>query len=303
MDTSTNRVDTHLTGDAADIELVAVVVGGSIAGPHVLVSDGPGLSLPSGPLLSGHRSLQLALRSWVENQTGLSLGFVEQLYTFADVDRSDRDSHRTLSVSYLALTCLPTATSEWFRWYDAFPWEDRRSTDQLAPELVDRLRSWAGKDSTGTRLMRVQILFGWDGRPWLPELALQRYEALYEAGLVAESGQEPVAGTGVPMVRDHRRIVATGVSRLRSKIQYRPVIFEAMPDLFTLGELQLTVEAIAGQVGHKQNFRRLVMSQQLVEPTGKTTRGTGGRPAELFRFRSQVTDERSVIGTKLPRVR
>ena len=105
------------------------------------------------------------------------------------------------------------------------------------------------------------------------------------------------------MQGDHRRILATGIARLRAKIQYHPVVFELMPDAFTLGRLQTAVEALAGQALHKQNFRRLVMQQDLVEPTGGTDTETGGRPARLYRFRRAILDERTVAGTKLPRTR
>ena len=70
------------------------------------------------------------------------------------------------------------------------------------------------------------------------------------------------------MRHDHRRILATAISRLRGKLKYRPVVFELMPETFTLTELQRTVEAISGRHLHKQNFRRLVEKGQLVEPTG-----------------------------------
>ncbi len=106
------------------------------------------------------------------------------------------------------------------------------------------------------------------------------------------------------MLHDHRRILATGLARLRSTLQYRPVIFELMPPDFTLGGLQATVESLAGQRLHKQNFRRTVQDQLgLVEPTGETERDTGGRPAALYRFRSEVHAERRHVGTKLPRPR
>ena len=76
-----------------------------------------------------------------------------------------------------------------------------------------------------------------------------------------------------------------------------------MPAEFTLGRLQTVVEAIAGQAVHKQNFRRLVTQQDLVEPTGGTDSETGGRPARLYRFRRDVLDERGIAGTKLPGTR
>jgi hypothetical protein len=105
------------------------------------------------------------------------------------------------------------------------------------------------------------------------------------------------------MAHDHRRILATGIARLRGKIKYRPVVFELMPPAFTLGQLQQAVEALAGRRLHKQNFRRLIEQQELVEDTGAVTTETGGRPARLVRFRRAVLAERAVAGTKLPLAR
>jgi hypothetical protein len=102
------------------------------------------------------------------------------------------------------------------------------------------------------------------------------------------------------MFADHRRILATGIARLRAKIKYRPVVFELMPECFTLLALQRAVEALAGLRLHKQNFRRLIEQQELVEETGGMESDTGGRPAKLFRFRHVVLEERALVGTKLP---
>ena len=73
-----------------------------------------------------------------------------------------------------------------------------------------------------------------------------------------------------------------------------------MPDMFTLLQLQRCVEALAGKLVHKPNFRRLIEQQELVEDTGETSQETGGRPAKLFRFRRAVLAERAIAGTKLP---
>jgi hypothetical protein len=160
------------------------------------------------------------------------------------------------------------------------------------------------------RQRRITINFGLRGQKWNEELVLQRYELLWEAGLVAEGGHRAeglsetlTAALGEPMRHDHRRILATGIARLRAKIKYRPVVFELMPPGFTLLQLQRTVEALAGRLLHKQNFRRLIDQQDLVEETGDVTTETGGRPAKLFRFRREVLAERQVAGTKLPLVR
>jgi hypothetical protein len=98
---------------------------------------------------------------------------------------------------------------------------------------------------------------------------------------------------------DHRRILATAISRLRGKLKYRPVIFELMPAAFTLTDLQNSVEAISGRHLHKQNFRRLVENADLVEPTGATSTATGGRPAALFRFKHQLLSERPAPGLRV----
>src|SRR5690349_7503201 len=109
----------------------------------------------------------------------------------------------------------------------------------------------------------------------------------------------PVAGPlaaalGEPMLSDHRRILATAVSRLRGKLKYRPVVFELMPEAFTLSALQRAVEAIAGVALHKQNFRRALERADLVEGLGRMDAETGGRPAELFRFRREILGARPV---------
>jgi hypothetical protein len=101
------------------------------------------------------------------------------------------------------------------------------------------------------------------------------------------------------MRHDHRRILATAMGRLRAKMKYRPVIFELMPAAFTLTELQRTVEAIAGRHLHKQNFRRLVETSAIVEPTGEMSLRTGGRPAALFHFRRNVLQERPSPGLRV----
>ncbi|CDX16837.1 conserved hypothetical protein [Mesorhizobium sp. ORS 3324] len=297
------------------MDLIAVVVAMTDQGPSVL-TVGQANALPSGPFELGHRSLQFGLRTWVEHQTGHQLGYIEQLYTFADRDRTGEREQRVISISYLALTRAEHAAGSgkraWRSWYDYFPWEDHRSDipSMVADIVQPRLRAWAdgaGQDHMRReRRQRAAIAFGFDGRHWNEELVLQRYELLYEAGLIEEAtrGSErsasPPPVPGATMIADHRRILATAIARLRSKIKYRPVVFELMPPVFTLLQLQRTVEALSGRLVHKPNFRRLIEQQELVEETGETTADTVGRPAKLFRFRHAVLDERVAAGTKLP---
>ncbi|ADZ71756.1 NUDIX hydrolase [Polymorphum gilvum] len=321
--------------DTATIEigLNAVIVAVSGGMPQVVAVAGtrPGEpdGLPFGPFDPlRHRTFEIGLRSWIDDQTALSVGYVEQLYTFGDrgrhMTRGDTGPH-VVSVGYLALTrqscgsdeVLSRHHSSWRSWYDYFPWEDWRQDrpDMLDAEILPALRDWARHTPPADtplralgRQERLLLAFGQDGVGWDEERALDRYELLYEAGLVEEALRDgrPAATErpglpkfGRPMRFDHRRVLATAISRLRAKLKYRPVVFELMPETFTLTELQQSVEAIFGRHLHKQNFRRLVENAELVEPTGATSTATGGRPAALFRFRREILKERPAPGLRV----
>jgi hypothetical protein len=296
-----------LTIGLAHAELIAVLTAVTGNDPRVMTVRS-GDALPSGPFELGHRTLQSGLREWVREQTAHPVGYLEQLYTFADRDRNNEIlGGRTISISYLGLVREQAAPGagrpQWHGWYEYFPWEDHRSgRPAVLDDIVEHLTAWIGSDQArrDQRQRRADFAFGLNDAAWNEDLVLQRYELLYEVGLALESGRNESSNSGRPMFADHRRILATGMARLRAKIKYRPVVFELMPESFTLLQLQRTVEALAGLTLHKQNFRRLIEQQELVEETGETESETGGRPAKLFRFRRAVLEERELAGTKLP---
>jgi hypothetical protein len=317
-----------------DLGLNAVIVAVTEEVPRILVVKSRGErgddALPFGPLEPDtDRTLDLALRRWVREQTGLELGYVEQLYTFGDRYRAPGETGggpRGVSVAYLALVREAPVGEEarWRDWYEFFPWEDWR---EGRPQVIERaiapaLAVWA--EAAGTPLLcqarrqRSDIAFGLGGVSWDGDRVLERYELLYEAYLVPEAWRDREATGGaaedrrpaprqkpdllpsLPMALDHRRILATALGRLRGKIKYRPVVFELLPPTFTLLQLQQVVEALSGVRIHKQNFRRLVENAGLVEGTGRQDAQTGGRPAELFVFRREVLRERPAPGVGLP---
>lgn len=316
---------------AVGIGLNAAIVAVLDNEPVVLVvrkdpdSSGATDVLPFGPFNPReHRTLEGGLRSWVRDQTGLDLGYAEQLYTFADrgrhIEPADTSPH-VVSIGYLALTEASRdhglTHGTWRSWYQFFPWEDwrRNRPEIIASEIEPRLKLWAERAQTNgsqggstPRADRVRICFGLDGAAWDEEKVLERYELLYEAGLIDEAVRDGRSAAqswtdrpklGLSMQSDHRRILATAIGRTRAKIKYRPVVFELMPPDFTLYELQKTVEAILGPHLHKQNFRRLVEGAGLVETTGEVKTRTGGRPAKLFRFRREVLLERPAPGVRV----
>ncbi|MGH7022768.1 MAG: NUDIX hydrolase [Caulobacteraceae bacterium] len=284
--------------------------------------------LPFGPFDPlGHRTFELALREFVRHQTRFDLGYVEQLYTFGDQGRDapladvGAGAARVISVGYLALAAAKVDTqapgTAWSSWSRFFPWEDwrRGRPDILEGSIWPALGAWAGRSAA--RRSRADLLFAKVGARWNEERVLERYELLYEAGLAPEAARdrarasggapdEPEAfdpAFGEPMISDHRRILATALGRLRGKLKYRPVAFEFMPEDFTLSALQRAVETIAGVALHKQNFRRAVERSGLVEGLGRIHAGTGGRPAELFRFRRELLAIRPAGGLSLPLLR
>ena len=330
---------------AIEIGLNAVIVAVTDEEPRLLAvhrigDDGSGseLALPSGPLDPGKdRTLELALGAWVEGQTGVELGYVEQLYTFGNRFRDPRERSggpRMISIAYLALVReapldrgarskgARSVEPSWMNCYDFLPWEDWRSgrplvlEKEIAPALERWVKSGGDRATTRLRRERADICFGQGGAPWNGERVHDRFELLYEVGLVAEALRDaprvggrfaalddPGVRLGRPLALDHRRILASALGRLRGKLRYRPVIFELLAGTFTLLKLQRTVEALAGVRLHKQNFRRLVEQGGLVEGTGRLEAGTGGRPAELFRFRRDVLRERPAAGVGLPGLR
>lgn len=298
------------------IDLSVAIIRMMDQAPKCRIIDGDGdmpPRLPFGPFFPvAHRTMEAGLRQWVEAQVGVTLGHVEQLYTFGDRGRHavETDEEHVVSVGYLALTPENSddKAKDWASIYDFFPWEDWRAS---RPNIIDQmilpaLTQWLTRDGHSHRADAVGLAFGVDA-VWDEELVLERYELLYEAGLVPEAhrdGRAPIApilpaeASGLSLQLDHRRILATAIGRLRGKVKYRPVIFDLMPDSFTLGQLQQTTEAVLGAGLHKQNFRRLVERSKLIESTGKISRARG-RPAELYRFHYGVTRERPHTGLRI----
>jgi hypothetical protein len=286
-------------------------------------------ALPCGPFSPRqHKTLEAGLRFWVRQQTGIELGPARQIGTLGDCHGSEDGTQAAdppvVSVCYLAPIrpeqCNDRDGAAWRSWYAYFPWEDwRRGKPPCLTEVIEpRLAVWAAlapahcdarmPSDAFDRSRRLRIAFGREGAAWDEEKVLERYELLCEAGLAAEEADSCGDGSppwrhlprlSHPMLGDHARVLASAIGELRRSVKCEPMIFELMPDMFTLFELQKTVEAILGPHLHKQNFRRLVEGGGLVEPTGEHRLRTGGRPARLYRFRRDVLLERLAPGVRI----
>jgi 8-oxo-dGTP diphosphatase len=132
-------------------------------------------------------------------------------------------------------------------------------------------------DSYGVRYLSVSYF------------ALVRFE---EAELIAD-GVTGIAWYPVKQVPklafDHNEILAYGHRRLRNKLEYSPVAFEVLPDMFTLSDLyQLYTTVLGENFADYSNFRARLLKLGFLSDTGvKVSRGAG-RPASLYKFDAEA---------------
>lgn len=319
------------------VDLTAVIIRVRGSEPQVMTVQSP-LSLPNGEFSpEKHRTLELGLRNWVEEQTGQQLDYVEQLYTYGNWHRNptNRVGNRNVTVGYYALVPYVktdlTLPGRWVNLYSLFPWEDFRNgvpsmvSDIIKPNLLKWVKDGENEKEQESRLDRIKLNFG-DFNTWDMSRVLFRYEILYEIGLVSESHRDwddwakeagyrlPITTNyitdasyrglsidlGICMGGDQRRILASTIARLRGKLPYRPIVFKLLPNKFTLLTLQRVYEGLIGLSLHKQNFRRYIKQGKFVVETGEEDSSGPGRPAALYKFRSNVEAERINIGLNLP---
>lgn len=156
-------------------------------------------------------------------------------------------------------------------------------------------------EETGVRDVYVEQLYTFGDPDRDPRTRV--ITVAYFAIVPADAVDEPVAGSDAAetgwfpvddlpeLAFDHGEIVDYALTRLRYKLEYTMVGFELLPDTFTLSELQHAYELILGETLDKRNFRRKVLSAEILEYTGKKRREGEGRPARLYRYREDAIAE------------
>jgi 8-oxo-dGTP diphosphatase len=167
-----------------------------------------------GDLVSLNSNLDDAANDVLKNLTGIDNIFMEQFYSFGEMDR--HPAGRVVTVGYYSLVenknYNPVASS----WAKSIQWFDIYN---------------------------------------LPELAF-----------------------------DHKKIVMRGIQTLKRRVRYRPVGFELLPVKFTLTELQDLYEALLDSKFDKPNFRKKILSMDLLIPLNETQGNVSHRPAKLYKF-------------------
>ncbi|MYS09872.1 NUDIX domain-containing protein [Streptomyces sp. SID6041] len=174
---------------------------------------------------------------------------LEQLATYGAPDRDPR--MRVVSVAHLAL-----------------------APDLPAPR--------AGGDANSARWAPVEELLGEELLAGTVDASAAVRGADGDAS--GDAGGEEKEGGPVALAFDHARILADGVERARSKIEYSSLATAFCPPEFTVGELRRVYEAVWGVALDPRNFHRKVTGTPgFLVPAGGTTTRQGGRPAQLFR--------------------
>lgn len=170
-------------------------------------------AIPGGFVRMDETLEQAALRE-LQEETGIENVFLEQLYTFGDLERDPRD--RTVTVAYYALINL---------------------VEQKIQASTDAREAY------------------WFAISKIPKLAF-----------------------------DHDQILQTAIARLRGKIRYEPIGFELLPTDFTLTQLQKLYETVLSRPLDKRNFRKKILSMDLLIDTGEVQHNVSHRAAKLYRF-------------------
>ena len=206
--------------------------------------------LPGGFLDVNKETLEECARRVLKRETNLSNIYLEQLYTF---DRIDRDPRmRVVSTSYVALIDKEQLKEkiENASWFDIIKYEEKNNIVSMTL-------------SNGEEIIDFSIT------KKLREKTTDRYDFITKENKY--------------IAFDHDHVILAGIERIRNKVNYTDIVFNMMPEYFTLGELQQVYEVILNKKLLDPAFRRIIADK--VEKTSKMKTGEGHRPSYLFKYK------------------
>lgn len=209
--------------------------------------------LPGGFLNPKTETLAECAKNVLKRETNLSNIYLEQLYTYDAIDRDPRT--RVVSTSYIALVDknkLTDMINKNASWFDVVLLEEKNNIVDITLD-------------NGTETIHLAI------KKELREKTTDRYRFV-------EAKNKDIAF-------DHALVILAGIERLRNKLNYTDIVFNMMPEYFTLGELQQVYEVILNKKLLDPAFRRIIASK--VEKTNKMKTGEGHRPSVLFKYKGK----------------
>ena len=203
--------------------------------------------LPGGFINPDTETLLLCAKRILKDETNLSNIYLEQLYTFDNPNRDPRC--RVISSSYMALI------------------DKNKLTDKLNPKA-----SWFDIVSYENNEDRIKVLL--DNGIEKITFTINKKTKDYNNYVIKYNSK---------LAFDHALVIVTGIERLRNKINYTDIVFNMMPEYFTLGGLQQVYEVILGKKLLDPAFRRIIMDK--VVKTDKQEMGKGHRPSILYKYK------------------
>lgn len=204
-----------------------------------------------GDFIDINENLDDAPKRILKNETNIDDIYLEQLYTFGTINRDPR--MRIVSTAYIALidkNRLINNLKDNTSWFDITLYEEHNNTVDIT---LDN-----GKETISFTIQKI-----------LREKTTDRYTF------------ETIKNTSLAF--DHPIVILSGLERLKNKLEYTDIVFNMMPELFTLGELQQVYEAILGKKLLDPAFRRIIANK--VKKTEKMKTGAGHRPSALFKYK------------------
>lgn len=207
--------------------------------------------LPGG-FVKLEETIDMAADRVLEKETNLHNIYKEQLYTFGEIDRDPRT--RVISTAYMALI------------------DKEKITDKLNDEA-----SWFNinlqENNNEINVMleneKETITFKLERK--LKEQTTNQYD------------YKVIQNENIGF--DHAKIIMTGIERMKNKVKDTDIIFNMMPEYFTLGELQQIYEVILDKKLLDPAFRRIIANK--VERTDKTIKTGGHRPSVMYKYKNK----------------
>ena len=209
--------------------------------------------LPGGFLNPKNETLDECAKRILKKETNLSEIYLEQLYTFDDIERDPRT--RVVSTAYVALVDknkLTDKLNENALWFDI---AEISYQDNIVNVTLNN------KQET--------IKFS------IKKNLIEKTTNQYSYSIIKNES----------IAFDHPKVILVGIERIRNKINYTDIVFNMMSEYFTLGELQDVYEVILGEKLLAPAFRRIISNK--VEKTDKMQTGKGHRPSVLYKYKEE----------------
>ena len=210
--------------------------------------------LPGG-FIQINENLEEATKRVLINETNLKDIYLEQLYTFSNVDRDPR--MRVLSTAYMTLINKDkikdklASNSSWFN--ISINEKEINSKETLLTFTLDN-----GKETLYFDILKI---------------LKEKTSNIFDYKIINNDS----------LAFDHPLVIATGMDRIKNKLEYTDIAFNIMPKYFTLGQLQKVYETILGKNLIAPDFRRTIKDK--VEKTDKVQTGAGHRPSALYKYK------------------